>query len=680
MTLRTLAEGLESLYTAFQEDETLKKACVRNLWTVLRPVVSQKKFVKVTEQKWAEALPLGTHRLKAEWVQKRFQNLDENGMPKPVVKKELPQEDVTFHGEPGDEQVLTSWKEMARTGEMTKDALRQMTQEPWLEMEVSCLEMEGLEEAKELLKTPRQRRQELGLDVHLTAQGDSIAAKTRKRNRTNAVRSMARQMSGEVVRVAMQQMYKDGFTPSQAAAKHINPRVGKKKGGKQVKKTMRDKVSEKIVKTMRDKRRKRRQAAGAEGEPEWADKYVGKTFRVDHEYADGGPHFGCRGICVAGRPGEEAQSTLDKLTLIDKSDSVVHTVPLKCCNEMTSNIKTPADLLTLGTAGHIGRIELLGRYGITDVPTSAPLEKMCMTTKLAGNHVQLWLVLLEFSFSSTDFTTYSPDFMESLYECIIEDSPRAAGDSQIVKGLQKSADLYKLHLFPIHSPQSEEHPDGHWTLLALDYSKKATPKVRYYDMEEKEHEICLRRAQRLLNVLKVKTEVLRTNVFREPGADCIFWLLHYAELEVRQHDGQGWGSCHSIQHSSRKRQIRRHLAPAQELLEKARVKWFQDEEREALKLQTVSKFLETKKGRHKELEQQMGSLKRRAAAAAEVVLRKGAGFPDPAIVGSQQQATKEAKQREEAWIQEGVAAIQRKIFEEEEDEADRLGMVLAWKF
>ena len=55
---------------------------VRNLWTVLRPNLSEGKFEKVTDQPWAAHLKLGTHRLRSSWVEKRFENLDEQGFPK----------------------------------------------------------------------------------------------------------------------------------------------------------------------------------------------------------------------------------------------------------------------------------------------------------------------------------------------------------------------------------------------------------------------------------------------------------------------------------------------------------------------------------------------------------------------------------------------------------------------
>ena len=98
-----LTASLKTLFTAFEEEETLKKACVRNLWTVLRPNLSEKRFVKVSEQAWAKGLRSGTHRLRQSWVDKRYDNLDEDGFPKKPAAVKLPEalKDCTYHGDEG---------------------------------------------------------------------------------------------------------------------------------------------------------------------------------------------------------------------------------------------------------------------------------------------------------------------------------------------------------------------------------------------------------------------------------------------------------------------------------------------------------------------------------------------------------------------------------------------------
>ena len=80
--LKLLASTLQETFAVFEKAETLNKAMVRDLWTVLRPNLSEGKFEKVTGQPWATHIKLGTHRLRSSWFEKRFDNLDEQGFPK----------------------------------------------------------------------------------------------------------------------------------------------------------------------------------------------------------------------------------------------------------------------------------------------------------------------------------------------------------------------------------------------------------------------------------------------------------------------------------------------------------------------------------------------------------------------------------------------------------------------
>ena len=120
--LKLLLKSLEDLFKAFEEEQTLKKAMVRNLWTVYRPMLSKGKFEKVSNQAWAEGLQFGTHRLKQSWVDKRFDNVDELGFPKPLPGDEqlsekdrvLPENqlDCSYHPEvPGSLQELSTWQQ-----------------------------------------------------------------------------------------------------------------------------------------------------------------------------------------------------------------------------------------------------------------------------------------------------------------------------------------------------------------------------------------------------------------------------------------------------------------------------------------------------------------------------------------------------------------------------------------
>ena len=131
--LRTLAEAIEEQKEAFRRDETLKKACYRNGWTVLRPRVSQGRFVRASEEAWAKELTLGTRRLRDSWTAKRFDHVSEEGIPgkyKPLTKTEEAHEaEACYHDAPGDLRSLTTWTEMVEKGELSKEALKEITEQ-----------------------------------------------------------------------------------------------------------------------------------------------------------------------------------------------------------------------------------------------------------------------------------------------------------------------------------------------------------------------------------------------------------------------------------------------------------------------------------------------------------------------------------------------------------------------
>ena len=184
--LKLLVESIETLFAQFAEDETLKKAMVRNLWTVLRPNITEGKFERVSRQPWAKDLKFGTHRLRRSWVEKRFDNLGEQGFPMPLPEDKLPepQLDASYNVEPGNLNELNTWMLMAKEGEMTEEAMRACSVLPFMEYEMSgLLDFECLEEAKALLVSPKKRRIEAGLDVMLTSQGLSHEQKRRRGQR-----------------------------------------------------------------------------------------------------------------------------------------------------------------------------------------------------------------------------------------------------------------------------------------------------------------------------------------------------------------------------------------------------------------------------------------------------------------------------------------------------------------
>ena len=161
--------------------------------------------------------------------------------------------------------------------------------------------------------------------------------------------------------------------------------------------------------------------------------------------------------------------------------------------------------------------------------------------------------------------------------------------------IKRSVRTAGRHLFPIHCPQQDEHPDGHWALLSLETSKdEAVVNVRYFDTLDTANEVCLSRANKLLRMCEVDAKVERTNIFRQSGDDCTWWVLHYAEVEARLQHDEGLGACLSIGHALRKQQLRHCLKLASEQLGAARDTWLQDEQKQMAQAEAVRSMLREK--------------------------------------------------------------------------------------
>ena len=158
-------------------------------------------------------------------------------------------EDVqqTYVVEPGQKRQLECWKDMLSKGQISSEQLAEMEDEPWFEQEVLNFEgLEGLDEMRELLKTPAQRRIELGIDQHLTSQKQNLE-KVQQKKRTRQLRKQLRQPLRAEVLKKMRSLKDQGYSVDDISAHIIRPSVGK---GKKVfnKKTFRDSVVAKMQK------------------------------------------------------------------------------------------------------------------------------------------------------------------------------------------------------------------------------------------------------------------------------------------------------------------------------------------------------------------------------------------------------------------------------------------------
>ena len=230
--MKTLADVMRECIQEFHDADTVRKAMVQNCYLELRPDMKKRKFEKSSEQDWSKGMKRGSHRMRTSWLDGRFKNFDEqSGMPNRFDHKIVPELDIehTCLPEIGQKRGLSSWKEMLATGQMSTSDFAELQEEEWFEMEIAALEgIEGLEQYKELMKTPAQQRQERGIDPKLKSQKrDGEKAKS-KQARKEKERISKAEVSKEA-RLAMRALKGEGYSIAQIATQCVKPQVGKGK-------------------------------------------------------------------------------------------------------------------------------------------------------------------------------------------------------------------------------------------------------------------------------------------------------------------------------------------------------------------------------------------------------------------------------------------------------------------
>ena len=237
-TMRTLLEVIQECKRDFEHNDRLLSAAFANAWLALRPDFSdetQPRFVKASDQAWykEKEFKMGTHRLKTSWLDERYNNLDEKSMPKQVVvpcdKDGFTAEaDHTYHL-PEDErkQLLSVWKELAASGELTEVQLDELQENNAIEMNLENFDgFEGLDNYQELMKTPAQQRRERGIDINLTSQKRDLEGQLRKK-RASQLKKIARRPLRQQAMDHMRLLQEKGYSKDQIAAACVTPSVGK---------------------------------------------------------------------------------------------------------------------------------------------------------------------------------------------------------------------------------------------------------------------------------------------------------------------------------------------------------------------------------------------------------------------------------------------------------------------
>jgi len=231
--------------------------------------------------------------------------------------------------------------------------------------------------------------------------------------------------------------------------------------------------------------------------------------------------------------------------------------------------------------------------------------------------------MLEWSLPQVSVMRWHPHFLHRLW-----DESEKAGPlrERLCAAIRKGWEKFEWHLFPIFAPPAEEAGLGHWTLLAL--RSCAEPlEIFYFDGLHEPNACCMQRAQLVMSILGIDEALSVTNKWRQKGDECAIALLHNSEQVMRYAGGEGWGATRGAT-DERFKGIREFLGKWLRQLEKARLKWRDESNKEELDIKKLHAAMQQRLGIKQDAETKLKQLKEIMGAKAVAEYLEGSGLPD----------------------------------------------------
>ena len=197
------------------------------------------------------------------------------------------------------------------------------------------------------------------------------------------------------------------------------------------------------------------------------DNFENRTFRVVQEFEDGQSAYGQEGLCVRAE-----LTVLGQRRLVLKCSNVNGIITpvivlAEHCAQVDEQKKKPRALFDFKRQSFDKKLRLLGRCGITDVMTSAPLEPVKKKDwRPEGFHIQVWMTFLEEVFPQV--IGYNVDLLEALLSEDMED------EAEVEARLQ--------------------HDEGN--VMSMEKTDDESPlKVRYFDTVDAANEVVFEQSQ-----------------------------------------------------------------------------------------------------------------------------------------------------------------------------------------
>lgn len=257
-----MVQAVDNLQQKFVHKGTLLAAGRRNGFLAMRPSLSKQCFVKSHEQAWCKDLPEGSHRMQKTWLENRYAWLDEKDQPTQIPSDNLEilvenQADQTYWTEPGDMCELATWRNLLDDEQLTRDQLEEMRAAPWFEHTVQQFSYaeDFAADYKQLVKTPKELRRELGIDENTTSQLPKDTTKQRfkaHKKYREAMRPLRREVGEQ-----LKDMQKAGLSKAGILQSIVGCSGSKSSLSKQA---ARDLLRSRIVKFTKEKQRQKKAA------------------------------------------------------------------------------------------------------------------------------------------------------------------------------------------------------------------------------------------------------------------------------------------------------------------------------------------------------------------------------------------------------------------------------------
>jgi hypothetical protein len=344
-------------------------------------------------------------------------------------------------------------------------------------------------------------------------------------------------------------------------------------------------------------------------------EFLMKHIRIEAEHDALSSSYGMIGTCT------KVMEATQELVITD--DRGPQTVPIssakirseaECANQEFFSFKSVSYIQKLCMVYEVSGWEPEASIEITPVTQAKP-------ARLEGEHLKVWSVVLQATFKRTPFKWFDQSvFLPQVWSA-------EPVDTAVQESMRMVLQKKRLLLFPIHCPESTAHALGHWTLLAVERSHNDEILVRYYETLNEMNETCKERAKKALSILGVsQDELVRHNCFRQKSDECTECVMHYAELEVRNLAGEGWGSV-SCLHPYHRTLIRKTLSRFQHNLEPVRKEWVIKSEIEDTKKKVMRSAVENKVGQIAILDLELQKLRDLCGAVAKLIHEHDAELP-----------------------------------------------------